>query len=106
MHAGILFSAMSAAVNLRGGDRMITGGALSGALGIFLCLLLGGLSGSRTTFEIWTIRCTLELELAVGVYRTKVSFSTFFWAAVHKNAGSDFLLIFWFRAAAVSWRFF
>ena len=67
IHAGILFSAMSAAVSLRGGERMITGGALSGALGIFLCLLLGGLSGSKTTFDIWTIRWTLELVLAVGV---------------------------------------
>lgn len=52
MHAGILFSAISAAVSFLGGDLMITGGVLSGALGIFLCLLVGGFNGSSTTFEI------------------------------------------------------
>jgi hypothetical protein len=94
MQAGILFSAMSAAVNFLGGDRMITGGMPSGALGIFLCLLLGGFKGSSTTFEIWTIRWMPVVELQVGVYRTKVSFSTFFKAAVQRNAGLLFFEIF------------
>lgn len=85
---------------------MIVGGVLSGTLGIFLCLLLGGFSGSCTTLEICTILWIPDVELDVGVYRTKVSFSTFFRAAVQRNAGSLFFEIFCPSAAAVSSKFF
>jgi hypothetical protein len=52
------------------------------------------------------MRYTPDVEFEVGVYLTKVSFSTFFRAAEQRKAGSLFFEIFWPRAAAVSYKFF
>ncbi len=71
---------------------MIIGGASSDAPpATFLCLCLGGSKGSSTTFEIWTILWIPEFVLDVGVYRTKLSFSTFLRAAEQRKAGLLFL---------------
>ena len=92
IHAGIYQSFMSWGVSFLGGDRIITGASsIPAPPAIFLCLCLGGSRGSSTTFEIYIIRWTPELELEVGVYRRKLSLSTFFKCAEQRNAGSLFL---------------
>jgi hypothetical protein len=72
IQAGIRQSSISYLVNLRGGDRRITGGSPSEARMIFLCLCLGGSKGSLTQLEIWIMRCIpgCEAFVVVGVYLT------------------------------------